>query len=212
MNSSFPFEGRVAQALARRRSDVALADLNAAGRAQTATLVQALGVRASTHRLDVSDRAARAALPVAVQAAHGRLGILVNNAGVALGGTFEQVAEAEFEWLFGINFWALVRRTRHELKGRSVGLTVVHPGSVATDIVRSARLPTGTPDTLRVAGLARAQRLQKLAPEQAGGTIVKAIARRAARLLVGHDARAAAFIERRRPVNQWRWLSRRARL
>jgi len=38
--------------------------------------------------------------------------VLVNNAGVALGGTFEQVAEDDFEWLFGINFWGVVRMTR----------------------------------------------------------------------------------------------------
>ncbi|MGB0084709.1 MAG: SDR family NAD(P)-dependent oxidoreductase, partial [Rhodomicrobiaceae bacterium] len=38
--------------------------------------------------------------------------LLVNNAGVALGGTFEQVSEADFEWLFAINFWGVVRMTR----------------------------------------------------------------------------------------------------
>ena len=37
---------------------------------------------------------------------------MVNNAGVAVGGTFEQVTEEDFEWLFGINFWGVVRMTR----------------------------------------------------------------------------------------------------
>ena len=36
----------------------------------------------------------------------------MNNAGVALGGTFEQVAEQDFDWLMRINFGAVVSLTR----------------------------------------------------------------------------------------------------
>ena len=45
-------------------------------------------------------------------AAHGRVDLLFNNAGVALGGKFEDVEEGDFEWLFEINFWGVVRMTR----------------------------------------------------------------------------------------------------
>ncbi len=45
-------------------------------------------------------------------AEHGGVDVLVNNAGVALGGTFLEVAESDFDWLFGINFWGVVRMTR----------------------------------------------------------------------------------------------------
>jgi short-subunit dehydrogenase len=45
-------------------------------------------------------------------AQHPRVDVLVNNAGVAVGGTFEQVSEEDFEWLFEINFWGVVRMTR----------------------------------------------------------------------------------------------------
>ena len=38
--------------------------------------------------------------------------LLFNNAGVALGGSFAQVSEAEFDWLFEINFHGVVRMTR----------------------------------------------------------------------------------------------------
>jgi NAD(P)-dependent dehydrogenase (short-subunit alcohol dehydrogenase family) len=69
-------------------------------------------VRVSCHRLDVADRAAVAAFPSQVTARHAGVDLLVNNAGVALGGTFEQVSEADFEWLFEINFWGVVRMTR----------------------------------------------------------------------------------------------------
>jgi short-subunit dehydrogenase len=75
-------------------------------------MAEALGVQVSTHHLDVADAEAVAALPAAVLAAHPSVGILVNNAGVALSGTFEEVSAADFEWLFGINFWGVVQMTR----------------------------------------------------------------------------------------------------
>jgi short-subunit dehydrogenase len=102
----------IALALARRGCHLALVDRDAAGLAETAEQARALGVRAETHRMDVADRAAVAALPAAVHAVQGRVDLLVNNAGVAVGGTFEQVSEADFDWLFSINFEAVVRLTR----------------------------------------------------------------------------------------------------
>lgn len=100
----------IAQSLAQRGCHLALCDINEQGLAETAASVR--GVRASCHMLDVADRAAVAALPDLVAAHHSSVDLLVNNAGVALGGTFEQVSEAEFEWLFDINFWGVVRMTR----------------------------------------------------------------------------------------------------
>ena len=69
-------------------------------------------MRISRHHLDVADPEAIAAFPQRVTDEHSGVDLLVNNAGVALGGTFEEVAEADFEWLFGINFWGVVRMTR----------------------------------------------------------------------------------------------------
>ena len=102
----------IARALARRGCDLALADLNEDGLAETAAIVSPHGVKTTTHRLDVADRAQVAAFPDAVEQAHGRCDILVNNAGVAVGGTFEEISEEDFEWLFEINFWGVVRMTR----------------------------------------------------------------------------------------------------
>ena len=62
--------------------------------------------------MDVADHAAVAALPAAVLAQHGRVTALVNNAGVALGGQFDQVDAEDFDWLMAINFGATVRLTR----------------------------------------------------------------------------------------------------
>ena len=102
----------LAAELAQRGANLALADRNAAGLAEAAAGARALGVKVSEHVLDVADRAALEALPEAVLHHHGRANILVNNAGVALGGTFDEVSLADFEWLFEINFWAPVRLTK----------------------------------------------------------------------------------------------------
>ena len=45
-------------------------------------------------------------------AAHPGLNIVVNNAGVALMGTFAEIDQAEMDWLMNINFWGVVRSTR----------------------------------------------------------------------------------------------------
>ena len=98
--------------LARRGMHLALVDLNAAGLETTAAQARGAGVTVSTHAMDVADHAAVAALPAAVLATHGHVTALVNNAGVALGGLFEQVDADDFDWLMAINFGATVRLTR----------------------------------------------------------------------------------------------------
>lgn len=98
--------------LAGRGCDLALADVQAAGLEATAGQARQRGVTVSTHLLDLAMPASAAELRDAVQAAHGRATLLINNAGVALGGDFTQVDEADFDWLMGINFGAVVRLTR----------------------------------------------------------------------------------------------------
>jgi len=102
----------IACSLGRRGCHLALADLNEAGLEETASLVSSRGLRVSCHLLDVGDRQAVAGFPATVSADHPGVDLLVNNAGVALGGSFEQTDEADFEWLFDINFWGVVRLTR----------------------------------------------------------------------------------------------------
>ena len=247
----------VSHSLARRGCGLALADLDADGLAETADRVRRFGVHVSTHALDVADREAVAALPEAVTSEHPGVDVLVNNAGVALGGTFERVGEADFEWLFEINFWGVVRMTRaflpllkasddarlvnvssiygiiappgqvpyvsskfavrgfsvalaHELAGTSVGVTVVHPGGVATNIADRARAPEDATDAEIATNRAQAKALLTLPPEKAGEIIVEGIEKRRTRVLVGSDARAAAALERLVPVRYWSLIRRRA--
>ncbi len=43
---------------------------------------------------------------------HGRVNLIVNNAGVALGATVESMSYEDFEWLMNINFWGVVYGTK----------------------------------------------------------------------------------------------------
>lgn len=87
---------------------VAVADVNESGLNETADLIKEVGVTVSTHLVDVSklDQVQKFADEVIER--HGRVTHLVNNAGVGLIGTFDQLSIEDFEWLMGINFWGVV--------------------------------------------------------------------------------------------------------
>jgi short-subunit dehydrogenase len=102
----------IAVSLAKRQCHLALADIDEAGLSQTGKFVENYAVNLSLHLLDVGDQDAVAALPKAVAQRHAKVDLLFNNAGVALGGSFEEISEADFQWLFNINFWGVVRMSR----------------------------------------------------------------------------------------------------
>lgn len=96
----------LAQQFAARGSHLALADVNAAGLKETLALVA--GAKARSYIVDVADSAAVEAFARDVRQDFGRASILINNAGVALFGTFEELTIAEFDWLFRVNFWGVI--------------------------------------------------------------------------------------------------------
>ncbi|MCC8247710.1 SDR family NAD(P)-dependent oxidoreductase [Saccharothrix sp. NEAU-S10] len=101
---------QVAYGLARRGSDLVLIDRDAERLAAVAGRIR--GTRVETLVADLSDIAGLADLAARVLAAAPRVTLLVNNAGVALGGTFDQVSADEFDWVMDINFRAPVALTR----------------------------------------------------------------------------------------------------
>lgn len=98
--------------LAEKGCHLALADVNGSGLSEVAVKAQAYGVKVSTQVLDMGQAESAQVLLAHVQEHHGRVTVLINNAGVALGGQFEQVSADDFDWLMGINFGAVVRLTR----------------------------------------------------------------------------------------------------
>jgi short-subunit dehydrogenase len=68
-----------------------------------------------THVVDLSDPVATDRVAAEILTAHPRIRLLINNAGVALRGRFDQVTLDEFNWVIDINFKATVRMTHHLL-------------------------------------------------------------------------------------------------
>lgn len=87
---------------------VAIADVDEAGLNETAGLASDHGTAVSTHITDVSKLEQVEKLAAEVIDKHGRVTYLVNNAGVALIGRFDQISIQDFEWLMNINFWGVV--------------------------------------------------------------------------------------------------------
>jgi NAD(P)-dependent dehydrogenase (short-subunit alcohol dehydrogenase family) len=120
----------IAAELVARGSHVVVADLDGAGAVRAA---DELGPRASAATLDVADSAAVTALVRSVVAEHGRLDVMVNNAGVAIGGLLEELDERHWSKALDVN-----------LRG------VIHGVTAAYEVMR----PQGSGHILNTASLA----------------------------------------------------------
>ena len=98
--------------LARRSCHVALCDVNERSLAGTVESARRTGVTVTGDRVDVADREAVYRWADRVAEEHGRVNLVFNNAGVALGSTIEGGSYEDFEWLFDINFWGVVHGTK----------------------------------------------------------------------------------------------------
>jgi short-subunit dehydrogenase len=112
--------------LAARGSDLVLVDRDAERLAGVAAAVRAAhpAVSVDTAVVDLADPVATQRVADELVAAHPGTTLLVNNAGVALGGRFDQVTLDEFDWVMEINFRAVVRLTKAFLPTLKA-----HPGS-----------------------------------------------------------------------------------
>ncbi|MCW2704250.1 MAG: Short-chain dehydrogenase/reductase [Blastococcus sp.] len=77
-----------------------------------------------TYVVDLADDAATDEAAEALAAAHPGTTLLVNNAGVALGGRLDQVTLEEFDWVMTVNFRSVVRLTHAFLPALKA-----HPGA-----------------------------------------------------------------------------------
>ena len=258
--------------LAARGADLALADRDEAGLQAVAAEIAKADDKAgdmaddkagqrkvSLHRVDVGIPKEIELFAQAAIAAHPGLNIVINNAGVALMGLFNEVDQTEMEWLININFWGVVHGTRaflphlsrqkaahivnlssifgiiappgqtayaaakfavrgfseslrHELQvaNSPVKLSVVHPGGVATNIVRNSRAGVGVTDNARRAqSIERFDAMARTTPAAAALRIIAGIESNAPRILIGNDARFMDVLQRLRPGTYWAVLAKR---
>ena len=119
----------LAERLVREGSNIALVDRNAEG---LEDLAERLRVRRPDRQVtaivaDLAQPEAPAEVVAQALAEHGRLTLLVNNAGVALAGRFEQVSSADVDWLLAINLRSVLAVT-------SAALPSLAPGAQITNI------------------------------------------------------------------------------
>ena len=98
--------------LAEQGCHLSLSDINAKGLADTVALAKSKGVTVTSQTLDVANREAVEAWAAQTVKDHGKVNLIFNNAGVALGSSVEGMKYEDFEWLMNINFWGVVYGTK----------------------------------------------------------------------------------------------------
>ncbi len=120
--------------LARHGWHIALADIDDDGAEETLNLVRRAGGEGQVEHLDVTDPNQWSALRERLEAAWPSLDLLVNNAGVGVGGEVGRVALEDWRWIIDINLYGVIYgcHTMVEwLKANPQGAHIVNISSMA---------------------------------------------------------------------------------
>lgn len=98
--------------LAKQGCHLALSDLNEQRLLETLALLNNPKIQVTIAKVDVAQQAQVEQWAQDVVAQHGKVNMIFNNAGVALGSTIEGASYEELEWIMGINFWGVVYGTK----------------------------------------------------------------------------------------------------
>ena len=162
-----------ALAFARAGADLVLCDVNEPGLEQTADTIRSLGRQAFARRVDVAKRDEMRAFAEEVHRDRPAVDILMNNAGVGLGGGFLDTTFEDWDWIVGINFWGVVHGCHFfipPMVARGRGGHVVNVASAA-GYVAGAQLAAYSTTKFAVFGLSEALR-DELKPHRIGVTTV----------------------------------------
>lgn len=94
--------------LAYEGCHVAISDVDGAGLKETANMIGNQNVRVSSHVVDVSNREQVERYASEVVKDHGCVHLVINNAGVSVSETLEDITYNDFEWLMNINLWGVI--------------------------------------------------------------------------------------------------------
>ena len=133
----------LAQQLAIAGCSLALADIDEEGLQQTTQFLARNVAVVTTHVLDVSKEERVRGFAGEVEERHGRLSLLINNAGVSLHGDFDEISLDDFRWLMDINFWGTVYGVKYflPLLRREPRAHIVNLSSVFGIIAPAGQIP-----------------------------------------------------------------------
>ena len=162
-----------ALAFARRGADLVVCDVQETGLRRTADDVIALGRKAMAHAVDVADPERMRAFADTVHAERDAVDVLVNNAGVGLGGGLLDTTLEDWEWIIGINLRGVVHGCHFfvpRMVARGRGGHVVNIASAAGYLATEALAAYST-TKFAVVGLSEALR-DELQPHGIGVTAI----------------------------------------
>ena len=179
--------------IAAQQGRILVADIDVEGAEQTAVRARELGAEAHAIRCDVSRIQDVEALAAEAEHRFGGTDLVVNNAGVGIGGNVGDISLEDWSWAIGINLWgviygchtfvprfkrqgsgaiinvssaagvlsapemsaynvtkagviALSETLASELEGTKIGVTVLCPTFIQTNIVKDGRMPQKSKD------------------------------------------------------------------
>src|SRR5919201_4903896 len=228
-----------ALAMARLGTEIVIADINDRRLEETRTEIAALGGRVIAVHCDVAKDADVQHLAKVALLEMGRVDIVMNNAGVVLRGTLEQISMADWEWSFGINVFGVIRGINAFLphmiargsgyiintgsiaglvaltgegapyiaskfavvglsealalyaRPRGIGVSVLCPGSVDTNLYETERVVGMTPESaLAEAASTTVFHSVLMTPDQIGEIVVEAIQQQRFFILPDHHQQA----------------------
>ena len=225
----------IARAFAVRGADLALADINEEGLLAVKNELESRGCKVYAQVVDVSVAEQVEDFRDRVYEEMGRVDVLCNNAGVAVGGRMEEISLEDWEWIVGINLWGVIygchyfyprmieqgggghivntasnaglfpapgvspyctakygvvglsETLRAEAALHGIGVSVLCPGLIATDITKTARISSGTsrmsPEEL-LNMMDRFYHKYTASPDRAARAVIKGVERNRGVILV----------------------------
>ncbi|WP_067700418.1 SDR family NAD(P)-dependent oxidoreductase [Nocardia jejuensis] len=238
-----------AKALAARGAEVIVADINFATAKDTVAQIRSAGGSATPYAVDVADPLSMEAFAHYVRTCHGVPDVVVNNAGIVVGGPFFDIRPADLHRIIDVNLTAVVHGSqlfaaqmaergqggqlvnvssiaafnairlgtpysvtsaavkhfsqtlRVELAPRGIGVTVICPGLIATNLAATAVLATLSPEQVAITRqiVVKAMTLLGMHPDRAGHKIVEAAAANRAMLALRTESWLAHLLTRAFP-------------
>lgn len=104
--------------LARRGGQVVCSDINLASAKETVALIEQIGGTAYALKCDVAKAAQVEKLATESEALLGHpVTLVINNAGVGLGGKFDELSLDDWKWCMNINLWGVIHGCHYFVPG-----------------------------------------------------------------------------------------------